>query len=113
MGQSINYAGDKDYASRRSTRIAHDVLVEVQGERFAYAGETLMVNLHGALIRIAAPLKIGDRIVLYVQNTGKSAEAHIVFADEDSSQFGMELEHPENIWGVIIPPEDWQGPAFA
>jgi hypothetical protein len=47
---------------RRSTRIAADVLIEIQGERFAYAGETITVNLHGALVRIAAPLKLGDRI---------------------------------------------------
>jgi hypothetical protein len=44
---------------RRSTRVAADVaadiLIDLQGERFAYAGETVTVNLHGALVRIAAP----------------------------------------------------------
>ena len=39
-------------APRRSTRVAADVLIEVQGERFAYAGETITVNLHGALAAI-------------------------------------------------------------
>ena len=28
-------------------------------------------------------------------------------------QFGLELVSPDNIWGVLIPPEDWQAPAFA
>src|SRR5437762_1404994 len=60
---------------RRSTRVAADILIEVQGDRFAYAGETVTVNLHGALIRIAAPLKLEDRITLYVHSTGKSADA--------------------------------------
>ena len=92
---------------RRSTRIATDVLIEVQGDGFAYAGETIMANLHGALFRSSAPLKVGDHITIYVQSTGKSGIAVIVFADEHESQFGLELEQPENIWGVVIPPSDW------
>jgi hypothetical protein len=96
--------------SRRSSRISSDVLVEIQGERFAYAGETITVNLHGALVRSSAPLKVGDRVVIHVQQTGKSAPAVIVFND-DPSQFGVELENPANIWGVAATPEDWEKPS--
>jgi len=94
---------------RRSTRVAADVLIEVQGERFAYAGETVIVNLHGALVRVAAPLKLGDRITLYVHSTSKSAGARVVFADYEASLFGIELDSPENIWGMTDPPTDWTG----
>jgi hypothetical protein len=94
--------------SRRSSRISSDVLVEIQGERFAYAGETITVNLHGALVRSSAPLKVGDRVVIHVHQTGKSAPAVIVFTDDDPSQFGVELDNPANIWGVNIPPKDWE-----
>ncbi len=95
---------------RRSTRIPADlnVLLEMQGEEFAYAGETITVNLHGALVRIAAPLKHGDRVTVHVHRTGKSVPANIVFADCGRSQFGIELESPENVWGVATPPSDWQ-----
>jgi len=95
---------------RRSTRIPTDlnVLVEMQGEEFAYAGQTITVNLHGALVRIAAPLKHGDRVTVHVHRTGKSVPASIVFADCGRSQFGIELEHPENVWGVATPPPDWK-----
>ena len=94
---------------RRSTRIPADlnVLLEMPGEEFAYAGETILVNLHGALVRIAAPLKHGDRVTVHVHRTGKSVPANIVFADSGRSQFGIELEHPENVWGVATPPSDW------
>ena len=92
---------------RRSTRVAADVLIEVLGERFAYAGETITVNLHGALVRVAAPLNPADRITLHVHGTGKSAGAAVVFADYEASQFGVELDHPENIWGMADPPADW------
>lgn len=97
----------KNSALRRSTRISADVLVEVKGERFAYAGETVTINLHGALVRIAAPLKLGDQVNVYVHHTGKSAQGAIVFADYGASRFGVELENPENIWGVAAPPPDW------
>ena len=94
---------------RRSTRIPTDlnVLLEMDGEEFAYAGETITVNLHGALVRIAAPLKQGDRVTVHVHRTGKSVPANIVFADCGRSQFGIELENPENVWGVATPPPDW------
>lgn len=96
---------------RRSTRVAAgvaaDVLIEVHGEQCAYAGETVAVSLHGALVRIAAPLKLGDRITLHVQSTGKSVAAGVVFADYQASHFGIELDRPENIWGVASTPADW------
>jgi hypothetical protein len=101
----------KNSALRRSTRIASDILVEVQGEDFAYAGETITVNLHGALVRIAAPLKCGDRVSIHVHGTGKSAAGAIVFASGES-QFGIELETPDNIWGVALPPADWNAMAL-
>ena len=53
---------DNATGTRRSTRIETDVLIEVQGEGFAYAGETVRVNLHGALIRTSAPLEIGTPV---------------------------------------------------
>ena len=104
----------KNSALRRSTRIPTDVnvLLEVRGEEFAYAGETITVNLHGALVRIAAPLKRGDRVTLHVHPTGKSAAAAVVFANSGISQFGIELEKPSNIWGVAVPPADWNRQAL-
>ena len=92
---------------RRSTRIPTDVPIEVQGEGFAYAGEAITANLHGALVRMSAPLKVGDPITIHVHRTGKSAVAAIVFADHQGSRFGIELQRPENIWGVAAPPSDW------
>ena len=98
----------KNSSARRSTRIAADVLVEVQGERFAYAGETITVNLHGALVRVAAPLNRGDRVTVHVHQTGKSAPGVVVFVNPRQSQFGVELKDPENIWGVAPAPADWE-----
>ena len=104
---------EKPLDSRRSTRVATDVQValdvvmEVPGENARYAGKTLTVNLHGALLTTIAPLKLGDQLTVHVHLTGKSAQAKVVFAKNDLSQFGIELGTPENIWGVALPPQDW------
>jgi len=99
---------DGEKSPRRSTRVQTDVLIEVQGQDFAYAGETVTVNLHGALIRTSAPLEIGTPVTVHVHRTGRSAPAHIVFATHDSgSRYGIELDHPDNIWGVSATPPDW------
>jgi hypothetical protein len=98
---------------RRSTRVAADVpvaldvLMELQAENSEYAGKTITVNLHGALVTTPAPLKLGDHVKVRVHLTGKSAQAAVVFANHDLSQFGLELQTPENIWGVALPPQDW------
>ena len=95
--------------ARRSTRIETDVLIEVQGDGFAYAGETLRVSLHGALIRTSAPLEVGTPVTVYVHRTGKSASAHIVSVIHDvSSRYGIELDQPGNIWGIAATPSDWR-----
>lgn len=102
--------GGKGFSGRRSTRITTDILIEVQGEGFAYAGQTVTVNVHGALIRTSAPLKLGDQITLHVHLTGQSTIATVVFAIEELSHFGIELDHAENIWGILATPDDWNAP---
>jgi len=95
--------------ARRSSRIETDVLIEVQGQGFAYAGETVRVNLHGALIRTSAPLLLGTSVIVYVHRTGKSATARIVSVVQTSgSWYGIELDQPGNIWGVHATPSDWR-----
>ena len=95
--------------SRRSSRINYDVLVELQDERVAYAGETVVVNLHGALIRTSAILQPGNLVTIHVLRTGKAAQGRIVWASyENSPHYGVELHKPSNIWGLTDAPVDWQ-----
>jgi len=95
--------------SRRTSRVKYDVLVELEGEKFAYAGETIVVNLHGALIRSSAALDLGSPVIIHVQQTGKAAQAKVVFASYDRPpHYGVELEKPDNIWGLTDAPPDWQ-----
>jgi hypothetical protein len=93
---------------RRSTRVPIRVRIEVQATGLSCEGETVTVNLHGALLKTSQPLELGAQIKLHVQLTGKSADARVVFASpENAWEFGIALDRPENIWGISLPPPDW------
>jgi PilZ domain len=95
---------------RRSTRVPLDVSIEIEGEAGALKGVTVVVNLHGALIRTVKPIPLGARIRVTVYLTGKSASARVVYIAEDSTlTSGIELDKPLNIWGVSLTPDDWEG----
>ena len=71
-------------------------------------GETFVVNLHGALILTAVALRVGMKIGIHVLLTGKRATADVVYVDpEQPRHCGINLEKPENIWGLSLPPDDW------
>lgn len=96
---------------RRSTRVPLEVSIEVEGEPDTppLKGITAVVNLHGALIRTREPLTAGARIRVTVYLTGKSAPARVVWvAQDDSFKCGIELLEPQNIWGMSLPPSDWE-----
>jgi hypothetical protein len=99
---------------RRSTRVPIQVLLQLQaaesGSTELCQGETVVVNLHGALIETKARLKPGMKVGVYVPMTDKSADATVVHFKTDSPfQFGIELNEPINIWGIALAPDDWDG----
>ena len=96
--------------ARRSTRVHLKVMIEAKGvtEALTCDGETLIVNLHGALISTPVPLREGMKIQIHVIQTNTRAAADVVHVDPDQLRFcGIGLVIPENIWGVCHPPDDW------
>lgn len=96
--------------ARRSTRVPLKVVISAQGmnESLICEGETIVVSCHGALISCAAPLRVKLKIEIHVIITGKRAAAKVVYVDpEHSLVYGVELDKPENIWGLSFPPDDW------
>ena len=94
---------------RRSTRVPVRVSISaLPGTGAAWEGETIVVNLHGALVRTTAALTFGEAIELEVHLTGKKARAKIAWCGPaHSSMYGIALEQPENIWGIPLPPSNW------
>jgi hypothetical protein len=95
--------------SRRSTRVSIQVSIEVEAaDHFACEGETIVVNMHGALISTPRAFNIGMRITIRVYLTDKHAKARVGHVDPARPlQYGIELDQPHNIWGVPPPPKDW------
>ena len=96
--------------SRRSTRVPLRVMISVQGGAtdLTCEGMTVVVNLHGARLSTEIGLNIGMSISIQVHLTGKQAAARVVYVDPSNPlHCGIELAQPQNIWGVPMPPEDW------
>jgi len=98
------------HESRRSTRVPLKVFITVEGgaESWTCDGETIVVNLHGALLATAIGLSGGMRISIHVYLTDKRAAARVVYVDPNNPlHCGIELEEARNIWGVSMPPDNW------
>lgn len=96
---------------RRSTRVALKVVIAAQGvsEPLNCDGETIVVNRHGALIWTSVPLRVEMKIEIHVILTDKRARAKVVYVDPERPRVcGIGLAEPENIWGLSLPPNDWQ-----
>ena len=96
---------------RRSTRVPLKAVITVEGdtEGLWCEGETVVVNLHGALIATAIGLSVGMRISIHVYLTDKRAGARVVYVDpKNPLHCGIELDEPRNIWGVSLPPDNWE-----
>lgn len=101
---------DKFRNSRRSTRVPLKVAIVVlrENDHLTCDGETIVVNLHGTLLSTTMALSVGMKISIHVVLTDKRANAHVVYVDPTNSlHCGIELEQPQNIWGVPLPPDDW------
>ena len=101
---------------RRSARLSIIVPVTVRGtdaagQAFKENTWTICVNKHGGRIATFHQLAVDDQIVIEVQ--GRTAKARVKrvcekrFA-EDPFEVCVELLEAQNVWGVKLPPEDWE-----
>ena len=97
--------------SRKSTRVRLQLVIEARGlaQKQTCRGETHVVNLHGALISAPLTFHLGMEVEIYVILTDKRARATVVYIDpEEPHKYGIALKEPHNIWGISLPPGDWQ-----
>ena len=103
-------ASDLASDRRRSTRVRLKVAIEAKGiaKPLNCEGETEVVNLHGAFISTTIALRVGMTVDVRVVLTGKCARATVVYVDREQPRFcGVALDKSQNIWGIVLPPEDW------
>jgi len=97
--------------NRRSTRVRMEIRIAAQAvaEPLVCDGETIVINLHGALISTSIPLRVGMRVEIHVLLTDKRALGQVVYVDPDRHRLcGIGLDTAQNIWGVPLPPDDWR-----
>ena len=103
----------EDFQSRRSCRVALSVPIRVigidyRGIDFTEEALTIVVNLHGAKIRMTHQLMPDSEIRLLSHPTGQDSLFRVVSklqsAELKFTYWGVEnLEPGKNIWGVNIP----------
>lgn len=101
---------------RRSQRILLAVGIVVSGQRangslFSERTATMIVNAHGALMRLREPVIVGQW--LRIKNVMTNEERPCVVADINPGQSGVPeigvafSEACAEFWRVSFPPEDW------
>jgi len=102
--------------SRRSSRVFTRIHVSAagknsQGRRFRESSETIVVNAHGGLLYLHAPLELGAEIVLANPLTEEGQECRIVYMGdtcEKGTRVGVEFLSPApHFWGVEFAQQDW------
>ena len=85
-----------------------------RGDTFTEETRTLVVNAHGALISLAAPITGGQLVSVSNKATQNSIECKVVHLGSMQAgkvQMGVEFERPcPAFWQIDFPPEDWVVP---
>lgn len=80
-------------------------------EDFAEDARTLVVNAHGALISLGAPVSAGQQVLVANKATRQSLECRIVYlgtSQGGKTQMGIEFVKPSGtFWQIDFPPDDW------
>src|SRR5215467_742571 len=98
---------------RRSSRVLVSLALAVSGQKsdgshVSGAAETILVNRHGARIRSSVPLEPSMEVRVAMLAPYKWRVGQVVWADNSEKEYGIELNRPENFWGIYFPPEDWE-----
>ncbi|MFB3920927.1 MAG: hypothetical protein ACE145_04350 [Terriglobia bacterium] len=105
-------------AGRRSTRISIAIPITISGKdatgrAFKENTRTIILNKHGARIVTVHQLALGSELLLENRALGRTAKTMVAWLGDPPSvrepaEVGIQLVEAENIWGVELPPDDWQ-----
>ena len=103
---------------RRSARLSIIVPITVRGtdtsgQTFKENTWTINVNKHGGRLATFHRLAAGDLIIIENPLVGRSSKGRIIRVcekhfPEDPYEICVELLEAQNVWGIKLPPENWQ-----
>jgi len=106
-----------DVKNRRSQRILLDVPLIVRGESeqqrsFQEKTFTLAVSAHGALVLLASPVEVGQRVVVMDPKSWNEREGKVAYRGRPHAglaQVGIEFAQPApEFWPIKSLPSDWK-----
>jgi hypothetical protein len=112
----LNLSNDPIISRRRSQRVIMSIPVTVKwkgpdGLEREEATTSLVLNVQGLLLSLAAALKAGQTLLLVNRTTNQEQAcrvAHFGPAAEGRVQLGLEfLEPSPEFWNIRFPPENW------
>jgi len=101
---------------RRSSRVFTRIPVRasgrnLDGRKFRESSQTIVINAHGGLLYLQAPLEPGSEILLINPATEEEQECRVVYIGDTSdkgTRIGVEFLSPApHFWGVEFAPQDW------
>jgi len=105
-------------ARRRSTRIEFVTTVllsgkDATGTPFREYTQTATVNLHGCKLRTSYKIVVGMLVNLECPKAGTSGKGVCIRVWDPTPgiaghEIAVQLIKPQNLWGVINPPPDWE-----
>lgn len=107
----------KEPARRRSSRIVMRIPLLIQSLGPSTRSEwepveTVMVSLHGGMLRARNHLKVGDVLDVRVRDQeGRSARARVVWTSSETTpqgiELGFEILDQEGFWEINFPADRW------
>ena len=101
---------------RRSQRILLSLPIQVSGERangsaFTESTHTIVVNAHGALIKLREAVIAGQKLRMKNMATNEELICRVVDINQGQNahrEIGLEFNEPcPRFWRVAFPPADW------
>jgi hypothetical protein len=102
---------------RRSGRIDHHVSVilsgiDRDGFNFGEETDTHSVSKHGASIRTAYELRLGQEVSVRTKENNRVGQFVVVWVGQSGTAnqglIGLEWVEVRRFWGVEFPPDDWE-----
>jgi len=117
MKGSVTRLADEYGSTRRRTqrvKIAIPIAVRLPKTNASFyeeAAETVIVNAHGCLARLAVPLAQGQQVRIINSKSSEEQDCAVVWIgkfNEGKTEVGLEFSEPApRFWRITFPPEDW------
>ncbi len=107
---------EKTRANRRSARMVLRVpllinAVDSNGDTQWEPVETVMVSLHGGMLRAKQNFQVGDTLDIRVRNKDRSAHARVVWTTSEVTpngvELGFEILDQDGFWEIKFPTDRW------